>query len=700
MLPRLGSRSPSRLRLAGVLAVSTLTTLSALLPVGLPAQTISPAPGSGSSAASPMLAPIGAAVVSGLGSAIARDTTKNAGLGDSIMQAVRAGRWDAAAAAAARDVDPVARKLVTFYRLLTPGAARATEIAAFMAQNPDWPEQRLLSKRLQEALATDRDDRAVLLICRNKPVTAVPSLLRCADASAAAGQGQDANAAARAAWISGNFDPLAERGFLRRWGRVIGPEDEWRRFDRLAWSDPAAAARQLPRLDAAHRAAAVARLALRRDDPKALRDLAALPPEMRGDPTMILEEARWLRRNGAAGMAVSIWNSYGAVAERDAPPDRRAAFWTERDLLARDRLAAGDPVGAYRLADDQAGTEPEARADADFLAGWIALRRLHDPATAARHFRDLATVSKAAITQGRAHYWLARAAAAAADPATAHTEYLAAARWPTTYYGQLAARALGDDDAAIAARLLAVRDPVWQPQQALAFAGGELARAAEHLVGWGEPRRARIFLLRLDLLARSDTERSLAANLALTLGLPDEAVVIARLAGRDGLMLPEAGWPAAVAPPDGVDPVLALALIRQESNFDPEAASPVGARGLMQLMPGTAEIVARRLGGIAAGGLLLTDPELNMRLGTSYLRSLLDHFDGVLPYAVAAYNAGPSRVASWIAANGDPAAAHGETAGGNDMIDWIELIPIGETRNYVQRVIENAVIYRVRRSAL
>ncbi len=197
-------------------------------------------------------------------------------------------------------------------------------------------------------------------------------------------------------------------------------------------------------------------------------------------------------------------------------------------------------------------------------------------------------------------------------------------------------------------------------------------------------------MLRLDELAADGTDRSLAARLAAGFGLPDLAVAIARRAGRDGVMLTEAGWPLAVDPPAGpVEPALALGLIRQESNFNTEALSPVGARGLMQLMPATAQAVAHRLGdGSVNLAALSTDPAYNMRLGTAYLGGLLDQFGGAMPYAVAGYNAGPGRVADWLAANGDPAA------GGIDMVDWIELIPFSETRNYVQRVVENVVVYR------
>jgi soluble lytic murein transglycosylase len=170
------------------------------------------------------------------------------------------------------------------------------------------------------------------------------------------------------------------------------------------------------------------------------------------------------------------------------------------------------------------------------------------------------------------------------------------------------------------------------------------------------------------------------------------AVFIARRMGRDGLMLPQQGWPMPFDPPAAaLDPAVALGIMRQESSFDVGAVSPSGARGLMQLMPFTADAVARQLGIATSLGMLISDPDHNMRLGTDYLRQMLDQFGGSLPLAVAAYNAGPHRVVQWLAQNGDP------RVGPVDMIDWIEQIPVGETRNYVQRVLENITIYRARR---
>ena len=615
-----------------------------------------------------------------------------------VLGLIRAGQWAAADDAAARWADPVARKLVQWYRLMTPGAASASEIVSFMQTSPDWPNQAGLAREREYALANEPDDATALALCDQFPPFTAGALLRCADAYGHAGRNDDAARALRSAWIGGVTDPAGEARLLARAGAVIGPEEQWRRFDHLLGTDSPAIGRQVQRLDPAHHAAAEAVLALRHNDAHAESLLAAVPASLRTDPAVLLEQVRWLRHAGRNEEAAGLLNTYGTLAQQAAPVEHLKAFWFERQLLARLLLASGDNAGAYALANAHGQTDQEAAADAEFLAGWIALRRLNDPVAATVHFTRLSGLSSAAITQGRAHYWLARAAAARGDAATAHAEYTLAAAWPTTFYGQLAAVALGDTPAALNARINALHDPHWDDRQALDFAGREVARAAALLASWGEPDRARPFLLRLEDLAPEAADRAMAARLASGFGLPDQAVSIARRAGSDGVMLPDIGWPMPFEPPATVtEPALTLGIIRQESNFNPSVVSPAGARGLMQLMPATARALGRLIGARVDPARLTVDIGANLMLGTTYLGQFMDQFGGSMPMAIAAYNAGPGRVAQWSMANGDPRGAADMPGARADMIDWIELIPFNETRNYVQRVTENVVIYRARR---
>ena len=595
-----------------------------------------------------------------------------------ILLALRANDWPKAASLASADADPLAPQLVDFIRLLNPGQASARELADFMAAHPGWPDQATLEKRYGEALVLEADGRVAAGLCRVRAPVAAPALLRCADAMS--GDARAAAGMARAAWVAGLSGVVDEAALLGRWSGALRQEDEAARFDRLLGGDVAAARRELGRLDGAARAVAAARLAFRTNDGGAMAAFGAVPAGARGDGALVLAEMRYLRHGGDDAAALRVWREAVVAAEAAAPAGRRAAFWTERDALAR-HLVAGDAATAYALADD-ALLAPEQAVDALFLAGWIALERLHDPVRARVKFQALAEVSRSAITQARAWYWLGRAA----DGAAAKADYAKAAAWPLTFYGQLAARASGVSEAGLQAAIAGQRDPVVGGAEAASFGRSEAARAAGILAGWQDPRRGAAFLVQAVQAPASLATRAMAAALALRLGMPDVAVVAARLAGRDGGVLPQDGWPVPYRPPGGAVPVaLALAVMRQESSFDPVVVSPAGAHGLMQLMERTAVQVARAQH-VAAGP--LSDPDVNMRLGTTYLGELVDRFAGCLACAVAAYNAGPNRVGEWMAANGDPAG--GDVA---VLVDWVEMIPFAETRNYVERVLENEAVY-------
>ncbi len=404
-----------------------------------------------------------------------------------------------------------------------------------------------------------------------------------------------------------------------------------------------------------------------------------------------LTQAEGLHDAGNDSAAAALWVSQGAAAAAASDDPTRLLFWPAQDELARAILMSGDPKTAYAVVTSASppslGAEARGQlADRDFLAGFLALRFLNQPAVAHRWFADLAAASTAVITQARAHYWLARTEVGAAATA----DYSRAAAYPDTYYGQLAAIALGDNPQALAARVLGAGEPAYTAGDALNFAVMELPRAAALLVQMNDPRDAQVFLNRLGATAADDRTRELAARLAIGLGIPQSAVSIARTAGIAGQMLVREGWPMPVTPPATIEPAIAYGIMRQESSFDPSAISGAGAAGLMQLMPETARRTAAQ-SGIPYRGQLM-DPGTNMALGTAYLAGLIQNFGNCLPLAIAAYNAGPTNVANWLADNGDPQM--GKASGGANLVDWIEEIPFSETRNYVQRVSESIVIYR------
>lgn len=603
--------------------------------------------------------------------------------GRQALAAAAGGRWGEAESYAAA-ADPLAAKIALWMRLSNRTApASASELVAFIAENPDWPLPDAMNRRAEAALAMEPDDALALRHFARNPARTLQGALRHAEALERGGRTADLRAVVRRGWVETPGDALAEETLLLRFGSQLTDEDHWRRFDRLAFArDFAGAGRAAVRLSGARAAAAGARLALAREDDSML---AARPTDI----GWAYEQARLLRRRDRDAEAAAAW----VVAESLQPGlegDAARAVWAERQILSRKLLRLGQEREAYRTAAAHGQAAPgEPRYEGEFLAGFIALRRLNDATTAQRHFAQVGQDSRSVITRARAAYWEGRALAARGDASGARARFAAGAELPVAFYGQLSALALGEDAARLSARVARTPAPAVTQPRAVDFTGRELARAVLTLADLGDTRRARIFLLRLEDLAADGTDRMLAARLAIHIGRPDHAVWVARRAGADGdILLPE-GWPTPYRPPvSSPEPAYINAITRQESNFDTEAVSGSNARGLMQLLPSTAALVARRLGVPYQVGQLTADPQANMRLGAGYLDQMLERYAGALPLAAAAYNAGPGRVDQWLGTYGDP------RGGDVDMLDWIEQIPFSETRNYVQRVIENVVVYR------
>lgn len=586
--------------------------------------------------------------------------------------------------------DPLARKILTWATLIRPDLEDGfSEIASFMADNPDWPEQGRLRRRAEEAMGPKTPDDAVLKWFADHPPISADGKARLAEAWLATGETDKGEAALRDVWINGDFAKRRELAFYRRHRRQLTVDDHRQRLDRLLWDGRYwPARRMLWKVKPDYRALAVARLSLRRNEGNVDTLIAKVPAALKDDPGLIYERLRWRRKHRKYDSALELL--------RD-PPDRLVRperWWTERAFIGRRMLLSGDVTAAYRLVKDH-GLKPShgrAFAEAEWLAGWIALRFLDDPRAAAGHFTDQYYAVKYPISLARGAYWLGRAMDAMPEPDLARTWYGLAAVHPTTYYGQLATARLRPR-----ASLPLPEEPAPTADERKAFDAHELVQVVRMLAEIDEHDRMRPFVLRLDQLAKSPGWRVMTAGLARDSERPDLAVTVAKRAKRDGLKLPETAFPAEVPSPmkvkGGMPPLempLVLAVVRQESAFNIKARSHARAQGLMQLMPHTALKVAKRLEVPFDRRRLTTDGVYNMTLGQAYLAELLDDFKGSYVLALAAYNAGPNRARQWIKDNGDPRDKD------IDSIDWIELIPFGETRNYLQRVLENLQVYRNR----
>ncbi len=607
-----------------------------------------------------------------------------------IMDDVRANNWPEAQQLAAQQPDRLVGKLVTYFRLLDPGAASALEIGNFIARNPDWPAQPALARSLDAAVAGEPDDAVARAECAGAAIITAAANARCTTAFAPVNLNK-AGAFARAAWIAGYASPGSAARFYAQWQSLLTPQADWARFSRFALQDNAAmAAATLPLLAPDQSAIGAAWLAVQKGASGAAALTAALPQKAQGTPFLFFAS---LTAAPDPQAALALWQNLGATAEARATGFIHSLFWRKREALARDLMQQNQPQAAYALIAEASPQSEEQKADQSFLAGFIALRLLHNPTLAHPWFAGLADISSAVITRARAFYWLAQTETGV----QANADLARAAAFPDTFYGQLAAAQLGDTPAQLAARIRAAGTPVITPPDAIRFAERELPQAALLLVEMGAPRRARAFLLRAAEISPGAKDRLLAARLADGLGLEPAAVMVARLAGSSGTMLIQLGWPLAITPPGPSGPDVVLSLIRQESSFEPNAISPSGAEGLMQLMPATARETAKKTGLANPATAQIADPATNLQLGSAYFTLLMNRFGDCLPLAIAAYNGGPRNVENWLAANGDPRVPITNSLGAN-IIDWIEEIPFAETRNYVQRVTEGIVVYRALRT--
>ncbi|HEX2113606.1 MAG TPA: lytic transglycosylase domain-containing protein [Alphaproteobacteria bacterium] len=595
--------------------------------------------------------------------------------------AADAGRWDEVRRLSLQGKEALANKVLRWLELQQPRSGVAFEdLAAFIDANPDWPMQDILMRRAEEALVERTDDSLVLAWFALRGPSTSDGAMRYADALFRAGDRAKAIATIKEAWRSGGFGAKQEASFLKRYRQYLTSDDHVRRLDKMIWDGRYDEARRVMKLiDANTRALADARIRLANMSGGIDGALKKVPESLQKDPGLLFERMRWRRRKGQVDGALEI--------ARNSPRDlgRPDIWWPEREYLARKAVSAGKMSEAYKIVRDHQLTGGSGLAEAEFLSGWIALRYQKDSKAALAHFTRLYENARFPVTQARGAYWAGRAAEAAGDKKAAQGWYHKAAQFPITFYGQLGLE-----------KLEAGARPPWPtlPQATAAdrraFEQSELTRVARLLSELGAHDRVKPFIIRHVSTAKSPAQHALAGELALALDRPDLAVSAAKRSSQlAGVMLPEYGWP--VSPNvkgDLPERALIHATIRQESAFEVQAISRAGARGMMQLMPATAKAVAKSLGLAHSDHRLLNDPHYNIQIGRTYLGRLIDEFDGSYVLALAAYNAGPARARQWMRENGDPRRAN------VDVIDWIELISFEETRNYVQRVLENLQVYR------
>lgn len=606
------------------------------------------------------------------------------------MDAADRKQWDNARQIASQISNASARDLILWRSYVTKdNGASFSDISRFISAHREWPNQRGLQARAEEAMPSETmQPSEVIDWFQSREPASGEGMIKLGDAYLRKGQDSSARNWIRRAWVEGNFS-LDRMSFVSsKYGSHLTTDDHRKRASRLVWAGEYGQANAMSNwLPADYEGMIAARIKLRQASRDADAAYNRVGSSLQRDSGILFDRARWLRKRDREAEARPLLLL--AASNLDGPAPSSDEWWVERNYQAREALDAGNTQQAYQIASTHAMRKESVVnfADAEFLSGWIALRYLNKPDTAIEHFTRLREAVTAPISVARAHFWAGRAAEKAGRTSEANRQYSAAAQYPMTFYGQIAAATVNPRSAL---NIVSSRGTSSSRQS---FMDQSVVQAMQSLADVGAEGLLRTFAV---AAAENFTERDqyvLLTNFLRQLNQPALALRVAKRGIQKNIQVYDIAYPTLPLPTyrgNGTPPdsALVMGLTRQESEFDPEAFSSAGARGLMQMMPATASITARRHGIPFSGKGHLFTPSTNLQLGMAHVSDLLTDFAGSFVLSIASYNAGGGRINQWIATYGDPRNANA------DVLDWIERIPFSETRNYVQRVLENTQVYR------
>ena len=607
-------------------------------------------------------------------------------LAKQALDLVRRGKTTEASTIQQTISDPLARKLVEWTILRSDeNDAGFNRLAAFIADNPSWPNATMLRRRAESALWDERRSADTLrnFFASSKPMTAKGKF---ALARALLAQGDTPAAAqlVRQAWREDTCSSAVERAVMDTFGDMLTRADHKARMDRRFYDDePDAGMRMAQLLGGTDLLIGRARKAVSDKASNARALLDAVPESARGDAGYLFHKAQWLRRDDKPIEAARLLQA----APRSASQQHNLEeWWTERRLVARKLLDEGEHQAAYVVARDALPpTKDNPRAEHEFTAGWIALRFINNPQAAYQHFAKVGHDTSNPITIARGEYWQGRALEAMGRNGEARRHYEAAAQHSTAYYGQIARARLGLGE-------LPLRRPPNSSNRA-SLMKLEVVRAVQLLYAVDARDLVVSFVSDLAENALDIGALAVVAEVARKYDDARAMLLIGKGALRRGFALEAYAFPTNGIPDfrmvgPAVDKSVVYAIARQESAFNPRAVSSANALGLMQVLPGTGKLIAKKFGFAFDRNKMLSDASYNAQMGAAELGDVLESYRGSYILSFVAYNAGRGRVKQWIERYGDPRNPD------VDPIDWVERIPFSETRNYVQRVLENMQVYR------
>jgi soluble lytic murein transglycosylase len=607
------------------------------------------------------------------------------------LRFIEENKWSKAKELIAQSKDPLASKIYHWVLLNNTDKGEWNNqlfisLSQFIRHNPEWPNVEKMKKHAEQVMPETLSNDEVVAWYEDFSPQSFKGMRRYMDALIINGKRDQAKEMLADWWASSEISRAQQKQIVRDYKAYLTLEAHKKRCDTLLYKgqyDNALAIADL--LGNGYPELARARMALAENKTAGLsRAIDAVPKFLQNDPGLLYERLRWRRKkNLDSGALELLYKTPNADLIQ-----HKEEWWKERHIMIRRLLEKGEYQQAYELASAHIQDEGFAYSQAEWIAGWLALRIINKPTEAYERFTALYAKVTTPVSKSRAAYWAGRAMQDVGNGVLAQDWYKKAAEFKMTFYGQMASVALSQEN-----QLPQRRMPNLSTSQRETYERSELIQASDIFLEAGQTRMSEAFINAF--LQKDGTPKAyrFVAEYVAEKGNSHLAVKLAKKAMNKGLFLTKQSYPTITKQLTDVhhtEWALVHALIRQESMFDINAKSSAGALGLMQIMPSTAQHLAKRSGITYNKAWLTANPKYNITLGSYYIAQLINRYDGSYPLAIAAYNAGPGRVDAWLKNFGDP------RKGDVDLIDWIELIPIYETRNYVQRVMEGVYIYRLR----
>ncbi|MDD7908356.1 MULTISPECIES: transglycosylase SLT domain-containing protein [Pseudovibrio] len=617
------------------------------------------------------------------------DATTPATQLDAVLDDIKKGRIEQAINARNRMPDNLDRRIID-WRLMVAGGPRVPTqyITNFAASAPHWPSPKIARARAEASLsASNLPPRDIIAAFGNTQPESMLGKIALAKAQLAVGNNGAARQLIRPIWHKELLEGGLEKDIGTTFARLLTREDYRARVEMFLYRERTnSALRFVSKLSRDEQAYVKARVAQIRGEKNAERLLTNLPRSMRNEAGALYAKISIARSRGDYDTAAKLLQKAPTDADELYDPD---AWWNHRRVVSRQMVEAGKPKLAYEIAAEHAAESALEFTEAEWHAGWYALQFLKDPRRAEKHFRKITEVAETPITLSRAYYWMARCKEAEGDRTGAIATYQKAGSYHTAYYGQLALAKLSINQIPVQ------NVPQISAAERAAFNNNDMVRAIRRMDAAGHHNDTLLLYKHLAEHLPTNTQVRLLAEMAEAKELHQWALMVGKIAydtrpSASSLAYPTNAIPAKTQIKHGVEKPMVYAIARQESAFNPKAKSHAGALGLLQLMPGTARATARNIGLSYSTSRLTSDPAYNATLGAAHLGELVEEFGGSYILTFAAYNAGKSKVYEWIERFGDPRDPR------VDPVDWVEFIPYGETRSYVQRITENLQMYRLK----